>query len=330
MWYNSSIKRISMKESEKMRIQQGERIVAKPPKTKGMRVIAIEDVDWEQLRGMHASNVARKDGPDQLKINGHMQNIESGDYIGEHHVPPVVVKVGTCPKSGKDIYQLIDGEHRYLAHRDVGAPHMWVAICDFDDEEVMLNYQSNANDHKKTYVANERTEDDVCGIIKRIIELKGYELTNTQLNTLLKNQNILSDHAHYRAKIQAMMNKNTNVVQIITTEDARKEALRRYPNQNFTVQAYHRLTDGQEEYTSFSAAIQLKIDAKDPALPAYIVAHIKKQDEKGVLEIRPRKDKNLDAWMTKICQMSDVIRADGFTRPVLDFLPQTRKELGVV
>jgi hypothetical protein len=48
-----------------MRIQQGERIVAKPPKTKGMRVIAIEDVDWEQLRGMHASNVARKDGPDQ-------------------------------------------------------------------------------------------------------------------------------------------------------------------------------------------------------------------------------------------------------------------------
>jgi len=306
--------------------------IAQPPETKGMFVLSIGHIAMSQIEGMHASNVARLDGPDQLKINSHMRNIRDGHYIGEHHVPPVVVKIGTCPKTGKDIYKLIDGEHRYLAHKDTeGVTHMWVAVCVFDDEEIMLNYKSNANFHKKTYVANERTEDDVCIIIKRIIELKGYEQTTTQLNTLLENQNIgKGDHAYYRSKIKGMMNINTNVVQILTTVDARKEALKRYPNQNFTVQAYHRMADGQEEHTSFSAAIQLKIDAKDPSLPAFIVAHVKKQDEKGVLEIRPRKEKNLDAWMTKTCQMADVIRANGFTRPVLDFLPQTRKELGVI
>tara|TARA_B100000497_G_scaffold26685_1_gene31412 strand:- start:458 stop:1426 length:969 start_codon:yes stop_codon:yes gene_type:complete len=310
--------------------------IAQPPETKGMFVLSIGHIAMSQIEGMHTdvSNVARKDGPDQLKINDHMRNIRDGHYIGEHHVPPVVVKIGTCPKTGKDIYKLIDGEHRYNAHRDMpkeaGVTHMWVAVCVFDDEEAMLNYKSNANNHKKTYVANERTEDDVCIIIKRIIELKGYDLTTTQLNDLLKNQNVgKGDYAYYRSKIKGMMDRNTNVVKIFTPVQAHKEALKRYPNQNFTVQAYHRLADGQEENTSFSAAIQLKIDANDPALPAYIVAHVKKQDEKGLLEIRPRKDKNLDVWLKKICQMADVIRADGFTRPVLDFLPQTRKDLGV-
>ena len=76
-------------------------------------------------------------------------------------------------------------------------------------------------------------------------------------------------------------------------------------------------------------AFQLKIDANDPSLPVYIVAHAKKQDEKGLLKMRPQKDINFDVWLAQIIAIADCARTEGFTKPVFDWLNQTKKELGV-
>ena len=328
-----------MKESEKMEtvIEDINPRIAQPPKTNGMFVVSIGHIALSQIEGMKGTNEGRELGTDAEKVNGHMRNIKDGNYIGEHHVPPVVRENGICPKTGLTLYKLIDGEHRFQAHTSLArsveynVTHMWVAVCVFDNYEAISNYKSNANNHRKTYVANERTEKDICITIKNIIVEMGYSLSDTRLNKLLDNQHVApSDHAYYRSQIKKLLDVNTNVVQTLTSWEANREGKLRHPNGNFVVQSYHRDKDAQEENAANVKAFQLKINANDPSLPVYIVAHAKKQDEKGLLKMRPQKDINFDVWLTQIIAIADCARTEGFTKPVFDWLDQTKKELGVV
>ena len=116
------------------------------PEATGMTVIEMGYIPMEKiLSSKLGTNKNRPEGPDAMKVALHELSIKNGQYRPEHFVPPVLVW-----NEENQLFELVTGGHRHLAHENTDAKVFYGAIVKFSD----CNGKS-ANYWRETYQSNE-------------------------------------------------------------------------------------------------------------------------------------------------------------------------------
>lgn len=124
----------------------------------GMRVVRY---DYVRLVDINATNQnwGRVSGVTTDGVFGIRKMIQDGTYLPQHFEPPVIDQDGN----------LIAGKHRYDAHDAEGEEYMWVAICEFDDDDARNTYANDEN-MRNTFKTMQKPEDFIFAhaqIVKR-------------------------------------------------------------------------------------------------------------------------------------------------------------------
>ena len=113
-------------------------VAIKPTTPKGVKFlkfiyVKVTDViaDFE--------NPARAKTVDSTKVVEFQRLIKNNKYIGPFHIPPVITTKGV----------LLDGHHRFQAHRGENMEYMWVAVCECDDNVGIFNFRCNSNNSRR-------------------------------------------------------------------------------------------------------------------------------------------------------------------------------------
>jgi hypothetical protein len=124
----------------------------------GMRVLRY---DYVRLVDINATNQnwGRISGVTTAGRDGIRRMIQDGTYLPQHFEPPVIDQDGN----------LIAGKHRFDAHDAEGEEYMWVAVCEFDDDDARNTYANDEN-MRNTFKTMQTPEDFIFAhaqIVKR-------------------------------------------------------------------------------------------------------------------------------------------------------------------
>ena len=143
--------------SEKIRLQKASNRI---PQGDGVNFVEYRDIPLTEIKTKVKygktkgfANLVRAKGLRKENVDAFEYRIQTGKYSFVYDQPVVV----QLPDGS---YELVCGEHRYQAHKNL-VKTMFCAVVTFDSQEAKILFQSNENDEESEFIKNVRTSEDV-------------------------------------------------------------------------------------------------------------------------------------------------------------------------
>lgn len=206
--------------SEKIRLQKASNRI---PQGDGVNFVEYRDIPLTEIKTKVKygktkgfANLVRAKGLRQENVNAFEFRIKTGKYSFVYDQPVVI----QLPDGS---YELVCGEHRYQAHKNL-VKTMFCAVVTFDSVEAKILFQSNENDEESEFIKNVRTSDDVIVTLSNLYQNGSITDLNDDnvINDFLRKLNQLPNHWK---KIREEFRAEHGIAAAVKTydNDARKE-----------------------------------------------------------------------------------------------------------